>query len=63
MYRIVNNLRTSKVVEFYAVFVNVTSAAVKAGTVVSTLLPIIESDRFSNMDHNLTHGPPYSTKQ
>jgi len=63
VYRIVNNLRISKVVEFYAAFVTVTSAAIKTGTVVTTLLPIIDSDRFSNMDPNLTHGPPYSTKQ
>jgi len=41
----------------------VTSAAIKTGTVVTTLLPIIDSDRFSNMDPNLTHGPPYPTKQ
>jgi hypothetical protein len=36
LYRIVNNLRTSKVVECYTPFIQVTPAAIKAGTPITT---------------------------
>jgi hypothetical protein len=60
LYRIVNNVRTSKVVEFYTPFVKVTPAAIKTGIHITTdhwFRQVVTVDPIP------FHGPPYSTKR